>query len=505
DMLCSRVAMNTNNGKWNTLHESYENDDDDDEESGYPKETMRYSFYNPSENKLFVARNAEFFESKLLDLKASGSVEDLELIQEEDTNPSVDTGLDREEDDQEIDEPQSTLAENLVRGSWFSIWGRLTRELEFYMFNCMLNVIFVLRIHELKAMYSKQAEQELLQTVREFHTCKQAEGQSVSSHVLKMKGYIDNLERLGQPVGKNLAVSLILVSLNKDFDSFVQNYNMHDMGKTVNELHVMLKLHEESLPKKDANTALHAIRAGRVQKNQKNKPHKAAKGGHGKGKGKMGNASFSSKPKTPPPPKKDNPAKDAICHQCDEVGHWRRNCPVYLAELMKKKKLSHGASTSGIFTIELYSFPSKSWIYDTGCAIEAIGTYHLELPSGLVIVLNNFHYAPSITRGVISVSWLFDDGFVNRFDENNVISVSKNNLVYFMDVPRDDSFLLWHCRLGHISKKRIEKLQHDGLLNSIDIESLGKCVSCMSGKLARKSYSHQVERAKDLIGLTYTD
>ncbi|GKB77933.1 hypothetical protein Tco_0944828, partial [Tanacetum coccineum] len=96
---------------------------------------------------------------------------------------------------------------------------------------------------------------------------KAEEGQSVSSYVLKMKGYIDNLERLGQPVGKNLAVSLILVSLNKDYDSFVQNYNMHGMGKIVNELHAMLKLHEDTLPKKDANPALHAIRAGRFQKN----------------------------------------------------------------------------------------------------------------------------------------------------------------------------------------------------------------------------------------------
>ncbi|GKA90276.1 retrotransposon protein, putative, ty1-copia subclass [Tanacetum coccineum] len=82
---------------------------------GYPKETMGYSFYNPSENKVFVARNAEFFESKLLDLKASGSVEDLELIQEEDTNPSVDTSLNHEEDDQEIDEPQSDI--NPIRRS----------------------------------------------------------------------------------------------------------------------------------------------------------------------------------------------------------------------------------------------------------------------------------------------------------------------------------------------------------------------------------------------------
>ncbi|GJT22404.1 hypothetical protein Tco_0892341 [Tanacetum coccineum] len=42
-------------------------------------------------------------------LKASGSVKDLELIQEEDTNPYLDTSLDHEEDDQEIDEPQSDI------------------------------------------------------------------------------------------------------------------------------------------------------------------------------------------------------------------------------------------------------------------------------------------------------------------------------------------------------------------------------------------------------------
>nr|GEU51064.1 hypothetical protein [Tanacetum cinerariifolium] len=137
-------------------------------------------------------------------------------------------------------------------------------------------------VNELTAMFSKQAEQELLQTVREFHACKQEEGQSISSYVLKMNGYIDNLE---------------------------------------------------------------------VHKNQKNKPHKAAKGAHGKGKSKMGyapnNMPFAPKPKTPSPLKKDNPVKDAICHQCDEIRHWRRNCPVYLTELILKKKLSQGASTSG--------------------------------------------------------------------------------------------------------------------------------------------------------------
>nr|GFD29419.1 zinc finger, CCHC-type [Tanacetum cinerariifolium] len=40
------------------------------------------------------------------------------------------------------------------------------------------------------------------------------------------------------------------------------NYNMHNMGKTVNELYAMLKLHEQTLnlPKSNAH-ALNAIRA----------------------------------------------------------------------------------------------------------------------------------------------------------------------------------------------------------------------------------------------------
>ncbi|GJW50820.1 hypothetical protein Tco_0092171 [Tanacetum coccineum] len=119
-------------------------------------------------------------------------------------------------------------------------------------------------LQELKTMFAQQAEHELLQTVREFHACKQEEGQSVSSYVLKMKSYIDNLECLGQPVSLRLAVSLILVSMYKEYDGFMQNYNMHNMGKTVNDLHTMLKLHEQTLPKKDDAPALHAIRAGRV-------------------------------------------------------------------------------------------------------------------------------------------------------------------------------------------------------------------------------------------------
>ncbi|GJW66143.1 retrotransposon protein, putative, ty1-copia subclass [Tanacetum coccineum] len=167
-------------------------------------------------------------------------------------------------------------------------------------------------------------DKELPSNVQVFQAYKQEEGKSVSSYVLKIKSYIDNLERLGHAMTQNLSVSLILVSLRKEYDGFVQNYN--SMGKTMTELHAMLKLHEKTLPPREVAPALHAIRAGRIKKNQKKKSHKAAKGNQRKGKAKMGNAlvpvpSYAPKPKNPPTPKKDNPAKDAICHQCGEVGY----------------------------------------------------------------------------------------------------------------------------------------------------------------------------------------
>nr|GEW70871.1 retrotransposon protein, putative, Ty1-copia subclass [Tanacetum cinerariifolium] len=82
-------------------------------------------------------------------------------------------------------------------------------------------------------------------------------------------------------------------------------------------------------------------------------------------------------------------------------------------------------------------------------------------------------------------------------NESSIYDVSNKRAKLDLDYA-----LLWHCRLGHISKKRIEKLQHDGLFDSTDIRAFE---TCMSGKMARKPYTHQMERAKDLLGLIHTD
>ncbi|GJU71187.1 retrotransposon protein, putative, ty1-copia subclass [Tanacetum coccineum] len=368
-------------------------------------------------------------------------------------------------------------------------------------------------IKELKSMFEKQAGVERFDLIQTFHACKQEEGKPVAAYVLQMKGYVDQLERLGYMLPQDLIVGLILNGLTKDFAGF--------------------KANKKSLK--------------------------------AKGKGKANGKGKDKQVYIPKPFAKEHPAKDDTCHHCKEVGHWKRNCPVYLAELLKKKKQVGFASSSGIFIIELFAFPNKSWVYDTGCGthicitkhgfrearklkqgalylyvgngvhaqVEAIGSYDLVLPNGLVICLDNCHYAPSITRGVVSVHRLVENRFVQCFTDFGIL-VSKNNVFYFNAIPSKgiyeidmydlvpnvnsiynvstkrakhnlDSTYLWHCCLAYISKKRIERLQQEGLLKLTDDELFDQCVSCLSGKMTRKSFPHRPKRATDLLGIIHTD
>ncbi|GJV29151.1 retrotransposon protein, putative, ty1-copia subclass [Tanacetum coccineum] len=216
---------------------------------------------------------------------------------------------------------------------------------------------------------------------------------------------------------------------------------------------------------------------------------------NGKGKDKHG---YISKPKNPKPTAKEHPAKDDTYHHCKEVGHWKRSCPVFLVEFLKKKKqgfregrkLKQGA---------LYLYVGNG----VRVRVEAIGNFDLVLPNGLCftdfgisVSKNNVHYFNAIpSNGIYEI------------DMHDL--VPNNNSIYNVSTKRAkrnlDSTYLWHCRLAHISKKRIEKLQQEGLLRSTDDESFDQCVSCLSGKMTRKSFPHRPERATDLLGIIHTD
>ena len=56
----------------------------------------------------------------------------------------------------------------------------------------------------------------------------------------------------------------------------------------------------------------------------------------------------------------------------------------------------------------------------------------------------------------------------------------------------DSANYLWHFRLGHIGVKRVKKLHDDGLLKSLDYESLGSCEPCLMGKMTKTPFSGRI-------------
>lgn len=210
-------------------------------------------------------------------------------------------------------------------------------------------------IRMLEKMFQEHSRREWYETSQALYSCKMVEGASVSAHVMKMKRYIDRRERLGYPVAKELATDIILNSLSKDYKEFVINFDLNNMGLPFSELHEMLKDFEQSLSLNTKHKEVVVIRQGRDNKNLDR--------GNSKIPAKKSNTKPKPNPKTktkpkikpePEPKSKGKVAKDCVCHHCNEIGHWRRNCPKYLQELTEKK--ADMANTSGIYMLYFLIF-----------------------------------------------------------------------------------------------------------------------------------------------------
>ena len=137
-----------------------------------------------------------------------------------------------------------------------------------------------------------------------------------------------------------------------------------------------------------------------------------------KGEGKKGNFKKNGKQvATPGKKSKVGPKTETECFYCKGTGHWKRNCPKYLAD---KKDVK----VKGIFyihVIDVYLTNARSSNLKQGPQIKqrlakdevtmlvgngskvdviAVGTLPLHLPSGLVLDLNNCYLVPALSMNI---------------------------------------------------------------------------------------------------------
>ena len=72
---------------------------------------------------------------------------------------------------------------------------------------------------------------------------------SVSEHTLKVSGYHNHLTQLAVNLPVDSVIDRVLQSLPPSYKSFVMNYNMQGMDKTIPKLFAMLKAMEVEIKK----------------------------------------------------------------------------------------------------------------------------------------------------------------------------------------------------------------------------------------------------------------
>jgi hypothetical protein len=68
----------------------------------------------------------------------------------------------------------------------------------------------------------------------------------------------------------------------------------------------------------------------------------------------------------------------------------------------------------------------------------------------------------------------------------------------------ENSSILWHKRLGHISRERLERLVKDEVLENLDFTDFGVCVDCIKGKQTKHT-KKGATRSGGLLEIVHTD
>ena len=166
--------------------------------------------------------------------------------------------------------------------------------------------------------------------------------------------------------------------------------------------------------------------------------------------------------------------------------------------------------------------------------VEAVGTYRLILDSGHHLDLLETFYVPSISRNLVSLSKLDKVGYVFKFG-SGCFSLYKNtcmigggtlcdglykvtldnlyvetlmtlhhNVGTKRGLANEQSAYLWHKRLGHISKERMERLVKNKILPNLDFTDLSICVDCIKGKQTKHT-KKGATRSTQLLKIIHTD
>ena len=373
----------------------------------------------------------------------------------------------------------------------------------------------------------------------------------VRDYVLRMVDLKTKLQALNVSIPDACIVHQALNTLPPDFRIIKTNYNSQDETWSVNDLIARVVAEEEKLKKEKGHLAL-CVSSSHKRKNKKsrNRTHKGTHDTTGQSDN-MG-------------PKKTSFKRDGDrCFFCKKKGHIKKDCAKFKAWLSKREPTGND-SLALVCESNLSEAPSSSWWLDSGATnhvaftiqgfinrrkpnqdeskltvgnnekadVVFVGDVILILDSGFRLMLKDTFYVPSFRRNLVSLSCLdmYDYSFeiksnvISLFLNSNkveccymsnglyILCLSPNDIyvaytaekvVSKIPLPKEQSYALWHKRLGHISKDRVERLIKTNIMPALK-NGLETCVDCCRGKMTKIRKKTAV-RSSDLLEVIHTD
>ena len=396
---------------------------------------------------------------------------------------------------------------------------------------------------------SQTADKSLAGTLMSTLTTMKYDGsRTMHEHVLEMTTLAAKLKNLGMNVDEYFLVQFILNSLPPEqYGPFQMNYNTIKDKWNINQLTSML-VQEETRLKNQRTHFVHLLSHQEAEKSSRKRSGKSKKKG-------LHNLNDSSKAIH----KKERGNK---CHFCYKVGHLKKDCLKRKGWFEKKGKPCALVCFESNFT----EVPHNTWWIDSGSTthisntmqgfltiqtiksnesfvfmanrnkvlVKGIGTYRLVLDTGHYLDLFQTLYVPTFSRNLVSLPKLDVAGFVFKFGSgsfslfknskligsgilcdglykfklDNVFSETLMTLHHNGGIKRslvdENSAYLWHKRLGHISKERMQRLIKNEILSNLDFTDLEVCIDCIKGKQTKHT-KKGATRSTQLLEIIHTD
>ena len=374
----------------------------------------------------------------------------------------------------------------------------------------------------------------------------------VREHIMMMSDMANKLKGMDMEISEGFLVHFIMTSLPMQFGPFKINYNTQKEKWKMSELIAMCVQEEERL-KVEKPDVVHVATTNTNKRK-----------GSWKGKGSSGDNSTPNKVQKMGASTSSFHG-DPKCKFCHKKGHTQKDCPKFKEWLAKKGifesfminesfninvpinswwidsgSMVHIAnSLQGFRTIRRLERNQRTVKVGNGVDlnVEAVGTLSLILEGGFCLNLYGTLYVPSMTRNLISVSKLIIDDFIFTFGYNKVyislnsrvvgygclegnlfklcldnqfsesllsFNVNENVNQNKRKQDQETSSMLWHQRLGHISRDRMTRLVKDEVLPHLDFSDFEKCVECIKGKMTKGNKKGST-RSTGLLELIHTD